>query len=236
MPALERPSAIRASTSRSRAVSGSRPPGAPPGGKEVADHLGVERGAAGRDPGHGVGELVHVGDPVLEQVAHAGRAGAQQPGRIHGLDVLRQHQHRGARMGPAQLDRGPQPFIGPGGRHPDIGDDHVGVMLRDRRQQGGAVGDRGAHLVALVFQQPGQPGPEQGGVLGDHDAHRRMLSCVQRNLDGDTGRPAGRAGDRQAAVNDGGRLREPGQAAAAGRVRSAAAVVGDRQHQPSRPL
>jgi hypothetical protein len=38
------------------------PAGASAGGKEVADHLGVERGAAGRDPGHGVGELVHVGD------------------------------------------------------------------------------------------------------------------------------------------------------------------------------
>jgi hypothetical protein len=60
-------------------------------------------------------------------------------------------------MGPAQLDSGPKPLIGMGRRHADVRDHHVGVMLVGRCQQGGAVGDRGAHLVALVFQQPGQP-------------------------------------------------------------------------------
>ena len=58
-----------------------------------------------------------------------------------------------------------------------------GLMLVGRCQQGGGVGDCGAYLVALVFQQPGQPSPEQGGVLGDHDAHQRgafMRAAVSR--------------------------------------------------------
>jgi hypothetical protein len=37
--------------------------------QQAADNLGVERGAARRDPGDRVGELGDVGDPVLEQVA-----------------------------------------------------------------------------------------------------------------------------------------------------------------------
>ena len=40
------------------------------GAEELADHLGVEGGAAGGDPGQGVDELGDVGDPVLEQVAN----------------------------------------------------------------------------------------------------------------------------------------------------------------------
>ena len=77
--ALERPSAISVSTSRSRSVSRSRAAGpvAQPG-DQAGDHLGVEHGAAGGDPAYGGHELVDVGDPVLEQVADRALAAGQQ--------------------------------------------------------------------------------------------------------------------------------------------------------------
>jgi hypothetical protein len=143
--------------------------------QELADHLAVQRGAARGDPADGVGELVDVGHPVLEQVAHAGRAAAQEFGRVPGLDVLGEHEDRRARVGPAQLERGAQALVGEGRRHPDVRDHHVGPVPGHRGQQRPAVGHRGAHLVALVLEQPDQASPEQRGVLGDHDAHRSAI-------------------------------------------------------------
>ena len=71
--ALERPSAISPSTSRSRAVS--RPSGSSRSCRASScdDDLGVHGGAAAGDPADRVDELAHVGDPVLEQVAEAAR-------------------------------------------------------------------------------------------------------------------------------------------------------------------
>jgi hypothetical protein len=54
-----------------------------------------------------------------------------------------------------------------------------------------------------------------------------VLSGAKRKFDDDLGQPARRAGDVQAPVNDGNPRHESRQAAAAGRVRTAAAVVGD---------
>ena len=71
MPALDLPSAIAASTARSRGVSscsGSSGVGAT---EHPADHLGVERAAAGRDARDGVQERRDVADALLEQVADA---------------------------------------------------------------------------------------------------------------------------------------------------------------------
>ena len=56
MAALDRPSAISASTSRSRGVSRSTGSFALPG-HDRGDHLGVEHGAAGGDPAYAVDEL-----------------------------------------------------------------------------------------------------------------------------------------------------------------------------------
>ena len=76
------------------------------------------------DPAYGVGELLHVGDPVLEQVAERAAPARQLDGEV-GLDVLREQQH--ADLGEALADpgRGPQPLVGVRRRHPDVGDDDV---------------------------------------------------------------------------------------------------------------
>jgi hypothetical protein len=170
MAALDLPSAISASTSRSRAVSDSisavrRLP------RQLGDHLGVEGGAAGGDPGQRLGELGGVGDAVLEQIADARGARGQQPGREPGLDVLGEEQHAGAGVLPADVDRGPQAFVAVGGRHPDIDDGDVGPVLGDGGAQRVGVRDGGADLVPALGKHLGEQLPQYGGILGDHDAH-----------------------------------------------------------------
>jgi hypothetical protein len=72
MAALERPSAMSESTSRSR-CEGGQGAGPAAGAEELADDFGVEYGAALRDSGDRVDEVADVGDAVFEQVADAGR-------------------------------------------------------------------------------------------------------------------------------------------------------------------
>src|SRR5690606_8998070 len=57
-------------------------------GQQLGDDLGVERRAAGADPAHGLQELGHVGDAVLQEVAEAGGVVGQQLAGVGLLDVL----------------------------------------------------------------------------------------------------------------------------------------------------
>ena len=97
MPLLERPWAISSSTSRSRgesSSSGSIPAAA---AEHLPHDLGVEHRAALADPAHGVRERVEVADAILEQVADALGAIADQVDGVALLDVLREHEDLGAR-------------------------------------------------------------------------------------------------------------------------------------------
>ena len=76
MPAFERPSAISASTSRSRGDRTSSGSSTPLGGDELLDERGIDDRAALDDPLERVDELVDVGDAALQQVAAAARRSA----------------------------------------------------------------------------------------------------------------------------------------------------------------
>ena len=127
MAPLERPSAISVedlALAGGERVEGGR---AAAGAEQAGDDLGVEGGAARRDPGDRVDELADVGDAVLEQVADAAASrDAQQVGRVPGLDVLGEHQMPTRGVGAADGDRGPQALVGVAGRHPDVDDRDVG--------------------------------------------------------------------------------------------------------------
>ncbi len=99
MAEFERPSAIRPSTSRSRGDSGASGIAAAAAGEQLGHDLGIEGGAAGADPAHGVDELGHVGDPVLQQVADPGGVAGEQLGGVALLDVLAEDED--ADLGPA---------------------------------------------------------------------------------------------------------------------------------------
>jgi hypothetical protein len=148
-----------------------QPAALPAGAEQLADHLGVERGAAVGDPLQRGGELGHVGDAVLEQVADAGRAALQQLRAVGRLDVLREDQHAGAGELLPQGERGAQALVGVRGRHADVHDRDVRPVRRHRGQQPVAVRHRRADRMPPVLEQPGQPLPQQRGILRDHDLH-----------------------------------------------------------------
>src|SRR5437763_332165 len=77
MAELDRPSAISASTSRSRGVNpSSGAPAAP--GDELRDDVGVQDGTAAGHPAQRVEEVTDVGDPVLGQVPTPPRRSASR--------------------------------------------------------------------------------------------------------------------------------------------------------------
>src|SRR6266581_4000133 len=170
MPALERPSAISASTSRSRGESVERVV-AVPGRDEFLDEAGVDNGASARDPPKCVDELVHVGDAALEEVADALPAG-EELHRVLDLGMRRQNENARLRqLGPDDARR--LQTLGRVVRgHPDIDDDQVGVALAYQLDELGG-GARLAHdLEAGVLQQARDSLPEKDVVVGQH--HTRL--------------------------------------------------------------
>ena len=135
IPTFVRPSAIAASTSRSRGVSADERVVGAVADHELGDDLGIERRAAAGDAAQRVHELGDVADAVLEQVADAAGAVGEQLGRVLPLDVLAEHEDRRAGHAPARLDRGPEPLVALARRHPDVDDGHVRPMLDDRRDE-----------------------------------------------------------------------------------------------------
>ena len=95
---LERPSAICASTSRSRAVRSASDEAVAgrPTSREMI--VGIEHALAGGDARDRIGEHRDVGDAILEQVADPAREAVEQPQRVGGLEVLREQQHRDLRV------------------------------------------------------------------------------------------------------------------------------------------
>src|SRR5690606_19011237 len=71
-----------------------------------------------------------------------------------------------------QVQGGTQSFVGVGGRHAHVGDEHVGQRLgrAERRDDlvGRAVAGDG---VSFGGQESRESVKEEDGVLGDHDAH-----------------------------------------------------------------
>jgi hypothetical protein len=134
------------------------------------DDLGVENGAAGRDPLQGVDQVVEPGDPVLEQVPQSGAAAEQVLG-VGLLDVLRQDQHPGSGHPPTQLQGRAQALVGERRRHPDVHDGHVRTVLVDGGHEGEPVRDRGHDGRSRLVEQADEPLPQQRGVLGQDHAH-----------------------------------------------------------------
>ena len=133
---FERPSAISPSTSRSRGVSDCSGILAAPAAEQQRDDLRIERRAAAGDAPHGVGERVHVGDAVLEQVAGAlGRAAtagrARRPPRRTGRARARRSPGCSARMACAAR----RPSSVWRRRHADVDHGDVGLVGADLAQQ-----------------------------------------------------------------------------------------------------
>ena len=122
MPALERPSAISASTSRSRALSTARGSLRRCAPTSSCTSAGSTTDGPPGDPVERADELVDVHDPALEQVADPLAAG-QQRHRVLDLDVRREDQDGDVGKLVADRPGRVQPLGGVGGRHPDVDQD-----------------------------------------------------------------------------------------------------------------
>ena len=166
---LERPSAISASTSSSRAE---RTSSGPPAfrDEQLRHDLGVERRPARPDAPHGGDEVVDVHDPVLQEVADPAAPVGEELGGVGLLDVLRHDQDPRLGRAVAQRERGPHTLVAERRRQADVDDRDLRPLEQDARDQRRAVRDGRDDVEAVVAQQPGQAVAQQREVLGDHNA------------------------------------------------------------------
>jgi hypothetical protein len=137
--------------------------------EHVRDDGGVEHRSARGDPADRVGEQGEVGHAVLEQVADALGAVADQVDRVALLRVLAEHEHADLGVLGADLERRPQPVVGVVGRHLDVDDRDVGRVGGDLPQQVRRVAGLGHDLEPGVLKQPHDTLAQQRLVLTDDD-------------------------------------------------------------------
>ena len=174
--ALERPSAISASTSRSRSVSSSSGPRARLRATRRDTIVGIDHALALADPPQRVGEHGDVGHALLEQVARALGHVLQQPHRVVRLEVVREHEHADLRVAAADLLGGDEPVVGVGRRHADVHDGDVRAPRIDHPQQRVGIAAAPDDLEAGVLEQPREPVAQQRLVVGDQDSHGSSAS------------------------------------------------------------
>ena len=132
-----------------------------------ADDFGVEHGAAAGHTPERAGELVEVGDPVLEQVPDAACVVADQLERVGRLDVLAEQEHAdvGVRL-PDRHGRA-QAVVGVRGRHADVDHGRVGAMRADLADEVVGVARLCDDVEAVRLEHVDQPLEQQGVIVGD---------------------------------------------------------------------
>ena len=162
---IGRPSATIWSSSSSAGVS---PPSPVTGLHQRLDDLGVEHRPAGGDLAHGPGELVALGDPILQQVGVTGGAVAEERDDVFGVVELRQDDHAGAGVALAQLLGRVDALALERRGHADVGDQHLGLRLGRARDQLVVVGRR-AHDLEVGLERQHRPHP----LADDHAVVRQ---------------------------------------------------------------
>ena len=155
-------------------------PCAPPA-DQLGDHLGVDDGAALGDAPDGIGEVVEIVDPVLEEIADpTGAVGHQAQGEGR-FDVLREDEDadRRAMLVPDRLG-GAEALVGVGRRHPDVDDGDVRLVLTDSREELGRVASLGDDLEACLVEQPRDPLPEEDRIVGERDPQGHVTGSIAR--------------------------------------------------------
>ena len=215
MPGLDLPSAIAASTPRSRGrqrgTAGSPGCGA---AEHPGDNLGIERRAAGRDvPRSASMKARHVADPFLEQVAHALGAIADEVDRRRARRTGTGSAPRCRAGGSAARVAATESVVLVPGRHADVEDRDVG-----------AVGERAAQQVVGVsgLGRRRRVPPRPGCARSPRAAARRPRRQPRAGLTTVAGTPSPAFEERRREVSAsssfGRSARAPaGRAAAAGR-------------------
>jgi hypothetical protein len=143
MPWFERPSAIRAIISRFTWCELGDGIDPTPLGEQLVDDGSVDDGLTGCDPLHSIEELLHAADTFLHQVADPFGPLLEEPHRVGGLEVLREHEDRRFRIARTNDACCAEPFVGVGGRHADVDEGDVGAQVAHAGEERIGV----AHLV-----------------------------------------------------------------------------------------
>ena len=155
---FERPSAISSRTSRSRGVSASTGSSARRRPSSWPTTAGSSADAALADAPHRVGELLDVGDPVLEQVPDPlapPRPGA--PSRSAGSTYCDRTSTPVRRLPRTDRRGRAQPLVGVRRRHPDVHDRDVGLVSPTCRSRSSRVARLADDLEAGFLEQPATP-------------------------------------------------------------------------------
>ena len=152
-----------------------------------ADDRGVEHRAAGGHLADGPGELVALGDPVLQQVGVPGRALGQERDGVVGVVVLREDDDAGAGVALADLLAAVDALVLEVRRHADVGDDHLrGGRVGARDQPVVVLGDANDLQVGLALEHRPHALADDDAVVGEEhrdrgtSPHWRPLSQVAR--------------------------------------------------------
>ena len=138
---------------------------------EHVDDLGIDDRATPGDLSDGPRKLVDVRHSFLQQVAAAMSTLGEQRERIRRLEVVAQHDDTDAGMGHPQLLGGAHALVGACGWHTNVGEDDVGVLGLDEREQAVEVlADAHDLEIALLRDEGANPLAHQDIVLGEDEA------------------------------------------------------------------
>jgi hypothetical protein len=167
-----RPSAISASTSRSRGVSSSSGSARRRRSSSAATSCGSTTTPPADDARDRVRQLVDVEDAVLEQVPDPLLIAVEEPERILGLDVLREHEKADVVEARPDLRGGSQALVGERRRKTDVDEDGVGPLALDDVEQLGRGLGLPDELEPRAAEEAPQALADEQRVFGDGEPQR----------------------------------------------------------------
>ena len=171
IPAFERPSAISASTSRSRGDRTSSGSAHAACGNELLHERGIDDRGALDDPLERVDEILDVRDTALEQVAAPLAAREQRSRSLH-LHVRGESDDGDVRKLLADRLGGFEALGRVRGRHANVDDHEVRPKLAHQLDQLGRVPGLTHHLETGTLEQAGETLAHQNLVVRQHDPGR----------------------------------------------------------------
>ena len=171
MPAFERPSAMRPSTSRSRGRQVSEWVVAAPGADELVDESRIHDRSSPDDSVEALQKVGHVGHPALQQVAGS-LASRKQVNRLVDLHVSGQHDDAGVRHLGADHPGGIKPLGLMVWRHANVDDDQVRLAGANELEQLRGVARLTNDLEARPLEQAGDAFAKEHVIIRNGDARQ----------------------------------------------------------------
>ena len=142
------------------------------------DQLWIDDDAARDDARDRVRQLVHVEYAVLEQVPDPLLIAVEEPERILGLDVLREHEEADVFEARPDLRGGPQALVGERRRKTDVDEDGIGLLALDDVEQLARGLGLPDELEPRAAEEAPQALADEQRVLGDGEPQRHYEAAT----------------------------------------------------------